>query len=54
MKNFVNLKAPDGHVFSAYLAEPKGPPRGGLIIAMEMYGVNAYLRNVCDTYAAEG
>ena len=54
MKNFINLKAADGHVFSSYLAEPKGVPRGGLIIAMEMYGVNAYLRSVCDTYAAEG
>ena len=24
MKNFINLKAADGHVFSSYLAEPKG------------------------------
>ena len=40
MGEFIPLNASDGHEFEAYLAEPDGPPRGGLIVAMEMYGVN--------------
>jgi len=54
MGRIATLTAPDGHAFNAYLAEPDGRPRGGLVVAMEMYGVNDYLRGVCDSYAQEG
>ena len=54
MGSFIRLNAPDGHEFDAYLAQPDGPPRGGLIVAMEMYGVNGYLTGVCDSYAKDG
>lgn len=50
----IRLTAADGHEFGAYLAEPDGVARGGLIVAMEMYGVNDYLTGVCDAFAAEG
>lgn len=48
------LTAPDGHRFAAYVAEPAGGPRGGIVVAMEMYGVNDYIRAVCDRWAADG
>lgn len=54
MGKTVKLTAADGHAFDAYLAEPAGARRGGLVVAMEMYGVNGYLREVCDRYAGEG
>ncbi len=54
MGEFIRLNASDGHEFDAYLAEPDGPPRGGLFVAMEMYGVNGYLTSVCDSYASDG
>lgn len=54
MGEFIRLTASDGHQFGAYLAQPAGPPRGGLIVGMEMYGVNGYLTGVCDTFAAAG
>ena len=54
MGDFIGLKASDGHELGAYLAEPAGAPRGGLIVGMEMYGVNDYLASVCDAFAAEG
>jgi carboxymethylenebutenolidase len=54
MGDFIRLRARDGHEFNAYLAEPEGAPRSGLIVAMEMYGVNGYLTSVCDNYAKEG
>jgi carboxymethylenebutenolidase len=54
MGTTVDLTASDGHQFTAYLAEPTGTPRGGIVIGMEMYGVNDYLKSVCDKYAAAG
>jgi carboxymethylenebutenolidase len=50
----MRLTADDGHELDAYVARPSSRPRGGLVIAQEMYGVNAYLRSVCDFYAAQG
>jgi carboxymethylenebutenolidase len=50
----MRLTASDGHEFDAYLARPSSHTRGGIVIAQEMYGVNAYLRSVCDFYAAQG
>lgn len=50
----IRLTAPDRHELDAYLAKPTTPARGGLVVAQEMYGVNDYLRSVCDFYAAQG
>jgi carboxymethylenebutenolidase len=54
MGTTVSLSASDGHQLNAYLAEPNGSPRGGIVIGMEMYGVNGYLKTVCDKYAVSG
>lgn len=50
----IRLTARDGHSLDAYLARPAAGVRGALVIAQEMYGINAYLRSVCDFYAAHG
>jgi carboxymethylenebutenolidase len=50
----INLKAADGHQFSAYEAKPTGKPRGGLVVIQEIFGVNAHIRSVADGYAADG
>src|SRR5882757_8751884 len=52
----IKLTANDGHSLGAYLARPAAGVRvrGALVVAQEMYGVNAYLRSVCDAYAAQG
>ena len=54
MGKMIELTAPDGHKFSAYRAEPAGKPKGGLIVAMEIFGVNSHIRSVADGYAADG
>ena len=54
MGDSFTLTAPDGHKFAAYVAEPAGAPRGGIVVAMEMYGVNDYVRAVCDSWAGDG
>jgi carboxymethylenebutenolidase len=54
MGSFVTLTAADGHSFSAYVAEPAGTPKGAIVIAPEIFGINAHIRAVADGYAADG
>jgi carboxymethylenebutenolidase len=51
---FIELKAADGHSFAAYLAEPAGKPKGGLVVVQEIFGVNKHMRSVTDGFAADG
>jgi carboxymethylenebutenolidase len=50
----VELTAADGHRLSAYLAEPTGTPRGGIVVIQEIFGVTRHIRAVVDQYAAAG
>ena len=50
----VTLKAADGHSFEAYVAEPKGAPRGAIVVIQEIFGVNSHIRGVADGFAADG
>jgi carboxymethylenebutenolidase len=54
MGNFVDLKAADGFVFPAYVAQPTGKPKAGIVVLQEIFGVNPHIRSVADGYAAEG
>ncbi len=54
MGKTIRLTAADGHSLSAYLAEPAAKPKGGLIVAMEIFGVNSHIRSMADGYAADG
>jgi carboxymethylenebutenolidase len=50
----IELAASDGHRPSAYLAEPDGKPRGGIVVVQEIFGVTRHIRDVVDQYAASG
>jgi len=54
MGNFIDLKAADGFVFPAYVAQPAGAPKGGIVVVQEIFGVNSHIRSVADGYAAQG
>ena len=54
MGQFINLTASDGFTFPAYVAQPAGQPKGGLVVLQEIFGVNAHIRAVADGYAADG
>ena len=54
MGQWVSLTAEDGHKLDAYRADPPGEPKGGIVVAQEVFGVNAHLRAVCDNYAERG
>ena len=54
MGQWIELTAADGRTISAWRAEPKDRPRGGLVVVQEIFGVNSHIRSVCDGYAADG
>lgn len=40
--------------FGAYLAEPEGSPRGGIVVIQEIFGVNEGIRRKADRWASLG
>jgi carboxymethylenebutenolidase len=54
MGKMIEITAADGHKLLAYRAEPAGKPKGALIVAMEIFGVNSHIRSVADGYAMDG
>jgi carboxymethylenebutenolidase len=50
----IELTAADGHRLSAYLAEPKLAPLGGIVVIQEIFGVTRHIRAIADQYAAAG
>ena len=54
MGNFIDLKAADGFVFPAYVAQPAGKARAAVVVLQEIFGVNSHIRSVADGYAAQG
>ena len=45
----------DNDKVSAYHVAPKqSQPKGGIVLLQEIFGVNEYIREVCDHYAEKG
>jgi carboxymethylenebutenolidase len=54
MGQFTDLKAADGQSIPAYVAQPAGQPKGGIVVIQEIFGVNSHIRSVADGYAKDG
>jgi carboxymethylenebutenolidase len=54
MGTHIRLTASDGHACDAYRADPETPPKAGLVVVQEIFGVNEHMRAVTDGFAAEG
>jgi len=54
MADWTRLMARDGHEFNAWLAAPQGAPRGAVVVLQEIFGVNAHVRAVAESFAAAG
>jgi carboxymethylenebutenolidase len=50
----ISLRAADGHELDAYVARPEGELVAGLVVIQEIFGVNAHIRRVTDSYARDG
>jgi carboxymethylenebutenolidase len=54
MGQFTDLRSSDGFTFPAYVAQPSGKARGGIVVLQEIFGVNSHIRSVADGYAKDG
>jgi carboxymethylenebutenolidase len=54
MGQMIRLKAKDAHELDAYLAEPKGKAKGGIVVVQEIFGVTNHIKRVADQFAAKG
>ena len=53
MGQWIPLDTPAGRI-AAWLAEPAGAARDGLVVVQEIFGANAHIRAVAEGYAADG
>lgn len=49
----ISIETPDGPMMG-YLAIPKSGSGPGIVVIQEIFGVNQNVRDICDTYAADG
>lgn len=54
MGTFIELRSPGDFTFPAYVAQPAGVPKGGIVVLQEIFGVNSHIRSVADGYAKDG
>jgi carboxymethylenebutenolidase len=50
----VTIKSFDGGEFDTYIALPASGYGPGIVVLQEIFGVNQFMRQVCDWYAAHG
>ncbi|SEM15397.1 dienelactone hydrolase family protein [Streptacidiphilus jiangxiensis] len=51
----IEMPVPGGSPMGGYLARPTGPgEHPGVIVAMELFGVDAHVRGICDDLARRG
>ena len=51
MSDLTQIKRPDGHACPAYLADPSGAPKGGVIVIQEWWGLNDQIKKTADRVA---
>ncbi len=50
----ITIKSFDGGEFDAHIALPAGGYGPGVVVLQEIFGVNQFMRDVCDWYASHG
>ena len=50
----INIPTDGTQCIGAYLAEPEGKPKGGIVVIQEIFGLNDHMRSVTDRFAALG
>ncbi|GAP64968.1 dienelactone hydrolase-like enzyme [Mizugakiibacter sediminis] len=54
MGQHIHLNTARMQCIGAWLAKPEGRPKGGIVVAQEIFGVNAHIRAVAEGFAARG
>lgn len=53
MGHWIELETTHGRI-AAWRAESIGKPRGAIVVIQEIFGVNAHIRSVAESFASEG
>lgn len=53
-KETVMIKAADGKEFSCYVSRPAATKAPAVVVIQEIFGVNPWIKSVCDELAAQG
>ncbi len=54
MGKHINLGTSGTQCIGAYVAEPAGKPKGGIVVVQEIFGVNRHIRDIVDHFAEQG
>ncbi|BFI95876.1 MAG: dienelactone hydrolase family protein [Rhodanobacter sp.] len=54
MGQHIHIPTSRTQCIGGYLAQPEGKPKGGIVVAQEIFGVTAHIRSVADRFAAAG
>ncbi|WP_243039904.1 dienelactone hydrolase family protein [Dyella sedimenti] len=54
MGQTISLNTTRMQCIGAYLAQPAGKPKGGIVVIQEIFGVNEHMRRVTDGFAEAG
>jgi carboxymethylenebutenolidase len=54
MGQHINLNTTRMQCIGAYLAQPEGKPKGGIVVIQEIFGVTEHIRHVADGFAQAG
>ncbi len=54
MGKMIEMTMSDGSTIGVYRAEPYGVRRGGLVVIQEIFGITDHIKEVADSYGAEG
>ena len=53
-KTVIELTSGDGFRFGALHVQAQGARKGGLVLVQEIFGINSYMVEACERFAAEG
>lgn len=54
MGQHINIPTTRTQCIGGYLAQPRGKPKGGIVVIQEIFGVTAHIRRVADRFAEHG
>ncbi|MCA9625352.1 MAG: dienelactone hydrolase family protein, partial [Myxococcales bacterium] len=54
MSDLVNVTRPDGKTCPAYVKQPEGAAKGGVVVIQEWWGLNDQIKKTADRVAAQG
>lgn len=54
MPSYIDIPAADGGTFRGYFCTPPSGRGPGLVVAQEIFGINANVRETCEMFAREG